>query len=142
MPSSRAGSNPASAGSFPEHFMNPTSVPGRAWVVVVAGVAVNLCLGILYAWSVWKRSLLGAAAHPAGSAMNGLNDGWHYLTNSDANWAYSLCGIVFALTMIPAGRLQDRYGPRLGVTLSGLFLGGGCVLAGLLQSYPGLILGF
>src|SRR2546423_8780506 len=44
--------------------------------------------------------------------------------------------------MMPGGRLQDRYGPKLGATLGGLFLAGGCILAGLLKSYTGLILGF
>ncbi len=44
--------------------------------------------------------------------------------------------------MIPGGRLQDRYGPRLGATLGGIFLASGCILAGLLKSYTGLLLGF
>src|SRR4051794_2553497 len=44
--------------------------------------------------------------------------------------------------MIPGGRLQDRYGPRLGATLGGLFLAGGGILAGLMRSYAGLLLGF
>src|SRR5256714_12180288 len=44
--------------------------------------------------------------------------------------------------MMPGGRLQDRYGPKLGATLGGLFLAGGCILAGLLKSYTGLLLGF
>ena len=39
-----------------------THVPGRAWVVTFAGTAVNLCLGILYAWSVWKVNLTGTAS--------------------------------------------------------------------------------
>ncbi|CAN5608922.1 OFA family MFS transporter [soil metagenome] len=121
---------------------SPSRVPGRAWVVTVAGMAVNLCLGILYAWSIWKKHLLATVEHPAGSPMTGLNEGWHYLSDSDATWAYSLCGFLFALTMIPGGRLQDRFGPKIGVTLGGLFLAGGCVLAGLMQSYLGLILGF
>jgi hypothetical protein len=46
-------------------------VPARAWVVTFAGTAVNLCLGILYAWSVWKANLIADAAHPAGSPMTG-----------------------------------------------------------------------
>lgn len=116
-------------------------VPPRAWVVTLAGTAVNLCLGILYAWSVWKKHLT-SKEQPAGAAMSGLNEGWVYLSNADATWAYTLCGLVFALVMIPGGRLQDRYGPKLGTTLAGLFLGGGCVLAGLMQNYLGLILGF
>src|SRR5262249_2488838 len=120
----------------------PQTVPPRAWVVTFAGTAVNLCLGILYAWSVWKANLLADAAHPPGSPMTGLNEGWTYLTDAQATWAYALCGFIFALFMIPGGRLQDRYGPRLGATLGGLFLAGGCILAGLMRSYLGLILGF
>ena len=37
------------------------TVPGKAWVVVFAGTAVNLCLGILYAWSVWTKALINVA---------------------------------------------------------------------------------
>jgi OFA family oxalate/formate antiporter-like MFS transporter len=117
-------------------------VPVRAWVVTFAGTAVNLCLGILYAWSVWKRTLTADDAHPAGSAMGGVNEGWTYLTDAEATWAYVICGFVFALMMIPGGRLQDRYGPKLGATLGGLFLAVGCMLAGVMQSYTGLIVGF
>ena len=90
----------------------PTRIPPRAWVVTFAGTAVNLCLGILYAWSVWKATLTADAAHAAGTPMTGLNEGWTYLTDAEATWAYALCGFMFALFMIPGGRLQDRYGPR------------------------------
>lgn len=119
-----------------------TKVPPRAWVVTFAGTAVNLCLGILYAWSVWKANLIADADHPAGSPMDGLNAGWTYLTDAQATWAYALCGFVFAVFMIPGGRIQDRYGPRLGATLGGLFLAGGCIVAGLMKSYLGLLVGF
>ncbi|MBY0459499.1 MAG: MFS transporter, partial [Gemmataceae bacterium] len=47
-----------------------------------------------------------------------------------------------ALCMIPGGRLQDRYGAKLGATLGGLFLAVGCVVAGLMKSYTGLLIGF
>lgn len=116
--------------------------PARAWVVVFAGTAVNLCLGILYAWSVWKANLVGSAQHPAGTAMEGLNEGWVYLTDAQATWAYAVCGITFAIFMIPGGLLQDKLGPRWGATLGGVFLGGGCILAGLGRSYLALIAGF
>src|SRR5712692_9420713 len=120
----------------------PVKVPPQAWVVTFAGTAVNLCLGVLYAWSVWKANLIADADHPAGSPMTGLNEGWSYLTDAEATWAYAICGFVFALSMIPGGRLQDRYGPKLGATLGGLFLAGGCILAGVMKSYTGLVLGF
>ena len=119
-----------------------SSVPRRAWVVTFAGTAVNLCLGILYAWSVWKANLTATPEHPAGSPMTEPNEGWSYLTDAQATWAYAICGFVFALFMIPGGRLQDKYGPKLGATLGGLCLASGCILAGLLKSYTGLIVGF
>ncbi|WP_165232685.1 L-lactate MFS transporter [Aquisphaera insulae] len=117
-------------------------IPLKAWGVVVAGMAVNLCLGILYAWSVWKARLLGGKAHPAGSPMSGLDAGWTYLTDAQATSAYAACGMIFALMMIPGGRIQDRYGPRFGALLGGLFLASGCVVSALMKSYIGLLLGF
>ena len=116
--------------------------PMRAWVVVFAGMCINLCLGILYAWSIWKANLIANAQHAAGTAMSGLNEGWIYLTDAQATWAYAICGITFAIFMIPGGLLQDRLGPRLGATLGGVSLGSGCVLAGLGRSYETLIAGF
>ncbi len=44
--------------------------------------------------------------------------------------------------MIPGGRIQDKYGPKVGATLGGLFLAAGCIVAGLMKSYEGLIIGF
>ena len=32
--------------------------PTQAWVTVFAGMAINLCLGILYAWSMWGSALV------------------------------------------------------------------------------------
>src|SRR5947207_11660637 len=107
--------------------------PLRAWVVTFAGTAVNLCLGILYAWSVWKKNLIAPAkpeaGHPAGSAMSGLDEGWTYLTDAEATWAYAICGATFALFMIPGGVVQDRYAPKWGATLGGVFLATGGIVA-------------
>lgn len=120
----------------------PQSVPARGYVVTAAGMSVNLCLGILYAWSVWKGKLLPPKGQEPGSSMDGLNAGWTYLNDAQATWAYAICGFTFAVFMVPGGRLQDRFGPRLGATLAGLCLGAGCIIAGLMKSYLGLILGF
>jgi len=120
----------------------PATVPVRAWVVTAAGTVVNLCLGILYAWSVWKAALVPRDTSLYGTPMTGLNSGWTYLTDAEGTWAYAICGFTFALCMIPGGRIQDRYGAKTGATLGGLFLATGCVVAGLMQSYLGLVLGF
>jgi len=116
--------------------------PARAWVVTFAGTAINLCLGILYAWNVWKDNLIGTKTKPAGTEMVGLNVGWVYLSDAEATWAYSICGFVFALFMIAGGRIQDRFGPKVGAMGGGLSLAAGCILAGVMKNYTGLIVGF
>ncbi len=118
-----------------------TKEPTQAWVTTFAGTAINLCLGILYAWSIWKSSLVNV--DKAGQVIEeGMNAGWTYLTNAQAATPFSLCIIIFALLMIPGGRIQDRFGPKLGATVGGLFLAAGCIIAGLMKSYAGLIFGF
>jgi OFA family oxalate/formate antiporter-like MFS transporter len=77
-----------------------------------------------------------------GTEMAEPNTGWSYLSDSEATIAYSLCGITFALFMIPGGRVQDKYGARTGAVLGGLFLAAGCILAGLVKGNTGLLLGF
>jgi MFS family permease len=118
------------------------SVPARAWIVTFAGMSVNLCLGILYAWSVWKKVLVNKPLADQGAVMTGLNAGWPYLTDAQGTVAFFLCAMVFAIFMIPGGKIQDKYGPTVGATTGGLFLAVGCVVAGLMKSYTGLILGF
>ncbi|MCU0600950.1 MAG: OFA family MFS transporter [Desulfobacterales bacterium] len=115
-------------------------VPGKAWVVVFAGTAVNLCLGILYAWSVWSKALIDV--EKAGQAMTGINEGWTYLTNAQAATPFSLAVMIFALFMIPGGRIHDRFGPKVGAMIGGLCLALGCILSGWMKSYTGLIIGF
>jgi OFA family oxalate/formate antiporter-like MFS transporter len=121
--------------------MASSGVPGKAWRVVFAGTAVNLCLGILYAWSVWTKVLINV--DKAGQLITeGPGVGWTYLTNAEAATPFSLCVIIFALLMIPGGRIQDTFGPKVGAITGGLFLAVGCIVAGLMKSYGGLIFGF
>jgi len=115
--------------------------PTQAWITTFAGTAVNLCLGILYAWSIWSSALINV--EKAGQPFpEGMNAGWTYLTNAQAATPFSLCVIIFALLMIPGGRIQDKISPKFGATLGGLCLAAGCILSGLMKSYTGLIIGF
>lgn len=116
------------------------SVPGQAWVTVFAGFSINLCLGILYAWSIWKSALVDVDL--AGQTMTGINAGWTYLNNAQAATPFSICVITFALLMIPGGRIQDKISPKFGATLGGLTLAAGCILAGVMKSYTGIVIGF
>ncbi|SMC16543.1 Nitrate/nitrite transporter NarK [Desulfacinum hydrothermale DSM 13146] len=109
-------------------------VPGKAWRVVFAGTAINLCLGCLYAWSVWVKYLTDKEYM--------LSQGWTPLTAEQASNPASLCILVFALLMIPGGRIQDKYGPKLAASIGGIAIGLGLLLAGAMKSYSGILLGF
>jgi len=99
----------------------------RGWLVTFAGTGINLALGVLYTWSVIK------AAIPA-------EWGWTAAQKSDP---YAIACFVFAVTMIPAGRLQDRIGPRWVATIGGAAVALGCIVAGLAgSSYIGFVVGF
>ena len=118
------------------------SVPGQAWVTVFAGMSINLCLGILYAWSIWKSALVNVDLAGQQFPADTINAGWTYLNNAQAATPFSICVIVFALLMIPGGRIQDRISPKFGATLGGLTLAAGCILAGVMKSYTGIVIGF
>lgn len=112
--------------SFSLSTSDPTAPRLRGWVVTFAGTGINLALGVLYTWSLFK----GAIEKEFGWKGDQLND------------PYALCCLVFSLVMIPAGRCQDRFGPRLTATLGGLLVGAGMVLISQTQSYGFWLLGF
>ncbi|MCS7090115.1 MAG: OFA family MFS transporter [Verrucomicrobiota bacterium] len=106
-----------------------TYIPGssaRGWLVASAGTGINLALGVLYTWSLFK----GAIEQQFGWNGDQLND------------PYALCCLVFAFTMILAGRCQDLWGPRLTATLGGLLVGIGLVLISTTRSYLLWLVGF
>ena len=65
------------------------------WWRVVGGLMMNIALGTLYAWSVFVAPLE-------------KEFGWK---RADTSMVFTIAVVVFALTFIVAGRLQDKYGP-------------------------------
>jgi len=98
----------------------------RGWLVTFAGTGINLALGILYTWSMFK----GAIEKEFGWKGSQLND------------PYALCCLVFAAAMIFAGRCQDKFGPRLTASIGGLLVGAGFLLCSTTNSYGIWLLGF
>jgi MFS transporter, OFA family, oxalate/formate antiporter len=92
----------------------------------LAAVGINLALGILYTWSVISKDI------PVD---------WNW-KETDKSWPYAVACLVFSLMMVPAGRLQDRIGPRIVATIGGLLVGIGMILASFTTSFVGYILGF
>jgi OFA family oxalate/formate antiporter-like MFS transporter len=88
------------------------------WYVVIGAVIIQLCLGAIYAWSVFTPKL----CDPAGK---------YCFTAAQANWIFSIGLLVFAFTMIVSGRILGKTGPRKLTIASAIVLGGGYVLGGL-----------
>ncbi|PKO17466.1 oxalate:formate antiporter [candidate division BRC1 bacterium HGW-BRC1-1] len=85
------------------------------WTVVAAAFSLNLVFGVLYAWSVIGKALVKDLE-------------W---SRTDAALPFTVSSVAFAITMIFAGRLQDKAGPRITIILGGIMLGLGLALSGL-----------
>lgn len=77
------------------------------WFVILGALIVQIILGTVYAFSVFVRPLE-------------TEFGWDRTTTQ---WAFSFALATFALVMIPAGKLQDRIGPRKVASIGGILLG-------------------
>ncbi len=84
------------------------------WSAVIGAVIIQLCLGAIYAWSVFTKPLFDA--------------GWSR-TQTQAVFAAGLA--LFAIVMVIAGRLMPKFGPRKLAIAGGVVLGLGYFLAGL-----------
>jgi OFA family oxalate/formate antiporter-like MFS transporter len=98
----------------------------RAWSVVIAALAINLILGVLYAWGVMGKELVVR---------------WHW-TRAEASMPFTISAAAFALTMIFAGRCQDKIGPRYVAMAGGLILGLGLVASSWASTPLAMVLTF
>ena len=94
----------------------------KAWLVVFSGLGVNLTLGVFYSWGIISATLI---------------DGFNW-TATQTQIPYMLASAVFALTMIPGGKLQDKFGPRPILFVSSILAGLGFFFSGLNLSVAGL----
>jgi len=99
------------------------------WLIAAAAVVMQLCLGTVYAWSVFKKPLM--AAH-----------GW---TETATQVTFMICIGMIGVCAAFGGAFVDKKGPRLVATVGSILFGIGTMLAGL-ADYTGniflLYLGF
>ncbi|MBN2446687.1 MAG: OFA family MFS transporter [Phycisphaerae bacterium] len=91
------------------------------WLVVVGAILIQLCLGAIYAWSVFTTAL---KANP--------DDGGYGFSAGQTQWIFSAGLATFAVVMLFAGRWQAKVGPRIVAVVGGLVLGAGYILGGFL----------
>jgi len=104
----------------------------RRWLVLAASCLVNLCIGSLYAWSVFAPPM---AAYL--SSLTGIT-----ITAGNLAIAFAIANTVGPITMISGGYINDRFGPKWVIFLGGLMYGSGFLVCGLSKSIGMVVLGF
>lgn len=94
------------------------------WWIVVGAVVIQLCLGAIYAWSVFRK--------PLESELG--------ITPTQASLPFSFVLIFFALSTIVGGKFQDLFGPRVVAIAGGLLLGAGMILSSFASSLALIVL--
>ena len=91
------------------------------WWVPVASVSIHLCIGSVYAWSIFNPALIKAIGVVASSA-----DDWGL---QEVVWIYSTAIVFLGLAAAFAGTWLEKVGPRM-VGLVAAFCWGGGFLIG------------
>jgi len=88
-------------------------------IPLVGGVlGSTTCGALLYAWSVFIRPL-------------NAEFGW---SRADIALAFAIACLLFGLMTFPAGRLSDRFGPRIIVLIGAVILGAGFISSGFITA--------
>jgi len=98
--------------------------PSKAVGILVAGTGINLTIGFLYAWSVFKKAMVA-------------NWGW---THSEANAAYTVAIVIWAVALLIAGVVQDRIGPRRVIQIGVFLVGTGLIASSFFQTPLAMII--
>ncbi|MBW1779136.1 MAG: OFA family MFS transporter [Deltaproteobacteria bacterium] len=110
------------------------SVEHKGWTVTFSGTGINLALGILYTWSIFKSAIRDSIEAGGAGAFD-----WDPAALNDP---YAVCCIVFAFSMILAGKCQDRFGPRITAFIGGILVGLGLIWISQTRDYTAWVLGF
>ena len=104
----------------------------KAAVAFLLLCLINLCVGSLYAWSVF--------AEPMGEYLNSIVEGG--LPAGAMSLVFTVATAVGPITMILGGKINDRFGAKWILFAAGIMFGGGMIISGLSKSLGPLIFGY
>lgn len=84
------------------------------WLILLAAIVINICIGTLYAWSVFSLPL-------------GKMFGW---SATAVALAFTLSHAFSPVAMIGGGYMQDRFGSKANVIVGGMMFAAGLFLTG------------
>ena len=108
----------------------------KRWIILAVNCLINLCIGSLYAWSVFSSPLASHINELHGLAGNAA------LTAVSLSIVFTTANGVGPITMIFGGSINDKLGPRWVIFIGGLLFGLGMFCAGMASSIPALVVTF
>ena len=98
--------------------------PGfNRWKVPLASIAIHLCIGSVYAWSIFNTPLTMTCGVVASAA-----DDWSL---KEVVWIFTVAIVFLGLSAAVAGKWLERVGPRMVGTVAAACWGGGFLIGGL-----------
>ena len=107
------------------------------WLVPPASIAIHLCIGSVYAWSIYNPALIRVFGVVTPAA-----DDWLL---SDVVRIFTVAIVFLGLSAALAGKWLEEVGPRMVGTVAALCWGGGYLIGGLgifLHQLPLVYLGY
>ena len=95
--------------------MSNENLESKRWLIAIAAIVMQLCLGTVYAWSVFKKPFM--TAH-----------GWG---ETETQVTFMICIGMIGIAAAFGGTLVDKKGPKFVATIGGILFGIGTLLAGL-----------
>jgi len=94
--------------------MASENLESKRWGIAMAAIVMQLCLGTVYAWSVFKKPLIGA-------------HGWG---ETETQLTFMIFMFTIGCAAAFGGTLVDKKGPKFVATVGGLLFGSATLLSG------------
>tara|TARA_B100000989_G_scaffold281497_1_gene245785 strand:+ start:129 stop:1904 length:1776 start_codon:yes stop_codon:yes gene_type:complete len=103
------------------HKKNIIAKPGfNRWLVPPASIAIHLCIGSVYAWSMFNPALIKVLG-----VVSSSGDDW---TLSQVVWIFSVAIVSLGLAAAYAGKWLEEVGPRMVGFFAACCWGGGFLI--------------
>lgn len=100
----------------------------KRWMILIASCFINLCIGSLYAWSVFASPMAKYLSEITGNEITSLAI------------VFTIANSVGPITMITGGSINDKIGPKWVIFIGGLLFGMGMIFSGFSNSVFMLII--
>lgn len=100
----------------------------KRWQILIASCLINLCIGSLYAWSVFASPMAKYLSEVTGTAITSLAI------------CFTVANSVGPITMILGGVLNQKLGPKKIILIGGVMFGVGMIASGFARSITALII--